>query len=58
MPVARTPHSGEVMLRAQTARVGAELAAWENSNVAKLTKPLRALSGKLRRSLAARRGVR
>ncbi len=46
------------MLRARTARVEAELAAWENSNVAKLTKPLRALSGKLRRSLAARRGVR
>ncbi len=45
-------------LRAHTARVEAELAAWENSNVAKLTKPLRALSGKLRRSLAARRGVR
>jgi SAM-dependent methyltransferase len=40
-------------LRVRTAQLQAEVDSWENSTVAKLTKPLRAASGKLRRALAS-----
>ena len=42
-------------LREHATSVEAELAAWENSTVARLTKPMRAASGRLRRAVAARR---
>lgn len=41
-------------LRERVASVEAELAAWENSNVARLTKPVRAASGRIRRAVAGR----
>lgn len=42
-------------VREHAARLEAQLVAWENSNVARLTRPVRALSGRLRRGLAARK---
>ena len=39
-------------LRTDVAQLRAQVDAWENSTLAKLTKPVRAMSGKLRRRLA------